>query len=56
MKHPVTVLLPFKDTNWSVVMTEAKTFGTLDDADDYVRVNFREGDRSTCFASIMVRN
>ena len=27
-------------TTWSPVMTEAKTFGTLDDADDYVRVNF----------------
>ncbi len=23
-------------------MTEAKTFGTLDDADDYVRVNFAQ--------------
>ena len=26
--------------NWSAVMTEAATFGTLDDADDYVRANF----------------
>ena len=26
--------------NWSAVMTEAQTFGTLDAADDYVRVNF----------------
>ena len=27
-------------TSWSAVMTEAKTFDTLDDADDYVRANF----------------
>jgi|GEM_PF-2478232 len=26
--------------NWSTEMTEAETFATLDDADDYVRVNF----------------
>jgi hypothetical protein len=25
---------------WSAVMTEAMTFGTLDDADEYVRANF----------------
>jgi hypothetical protein len=28
------------DSGWSAVMSEAKTFGTLDDADDYVRINF----------------
>jgi hypothetical protein len=27
---------------WSTVMTEAKTFGTLDDADEYVRANFKK--------------
>ena len=26
--------------NWSAEMSEAKTFGTLDDADEYVRANF----------------
>jgi hypothetical protein len=26
--------------SWSAVMTEAMTFGTLDDADEYVRANF----------------
>jgi hypothetical protein len=25
---------------WSAVMTDAKTFGTLNDADEYVRANF----------------
>jgi hypothetical protein len=27
---------------WSPVMTEAKTFGTLDDADEYVRANYKK--------------
>jgi hypothetical protein len=26
--------------SWSAVMTDAKTFETLDDADEYVKVNF----------------
>ena len=29
-------------SSWSAVMSEAKSFGTLDDADDYVRVNFAQ--------------
>lgn len=27
---------------WSAEMTAAKTFGTLDDADEYVRANFKK--------------